>query len=248
MADFSNKTLFITGAASGIGAEIVKQFRSHGANVCFCDIDIEKGEALATLSGAHFIEADTADESALESAFLQTIKMFGDVDIVINNVGISAFKPLIEISVEEFDRVLSTNLRSAFITSRLFARHRNSNDGRAKYGRIINMSSTRHIQSEPHSEAYAASKGGVVALTHALALSLAEFNITVNSISPGWIDNGNFGDISEADHRQHPSGRVGTPSDIARICLFLADPANDFINGENIVVDGGMTKKMIYLE
>lgn len=110
------------------------------------------------------------------------------------------------------------------------------------------MASTRYLMSEPNSEAYAASKGAIVSLTHALAISLSEFNITVNCISPGWIDTGHYGDLRPEDHKQHPSGRVGKPEDIARTCLFLCDPANDFINGQNIVVDGGMTKKMIYIE
>lgn len=102
--------------------------------------------------------------------------------------------------------------------------------------------------SEPNSEGYAASKGGIYSLTHALALSLSPFHITVNSISPGWIENNHYDRLSPQDHLQHPSGRVGRPEDIANLCLFLAKEENDFINGENIVVDGGMTKKMIYTE
>jgi hypothetical protein len=102
--------------------------------------------------------------------------------------------------------------------------------------------------SEPNSEAYAASKGGIVSLTHALALSLSAENMTVNAISPGWIQNDNYGALTENDHKQHPSQRVGKPEDIARACLFLTDDKNDFINGQNIIVDGGMTKKMIYVE
>lgn len=115
------------------------------------------------------------------------------------------------------------------------------------YGRIINISSTRYLMSEPGSEGYAASKGGIYALTHALAISLSPYHITVNSISPGWIQTHNYDSLTDKDHHQHPSGRVGKPEDIARTCLFLCEDKNDFINGENITVDGGMTKKMIYL-
>ncbi len=118
--------------------------------------------------------------------------------------------------------------------------------GKQRYGRIINIASTRYLQSEPGSECYAASKGGIVSLTHALALSFSDYNITVNSISPGWIQNEDYRLLKRSDHNQHPSGRVGRPSDIASACLFLAAPENDFINGQNIVIDGGMTKKMIY--
>ena len=132
------------------------------------------------------------------------------------------------------------------ITSRALAIHRNNEEGKQRYGRIINIASTRYLQSEPGSECYAASKGGIVSLTHALALSFSDYNITVNSISPGWIQNEDYRLLKRSDHNQHPSGRVGRPSDIASACLFLAAPENDFINGQNIVIDGGMTKKMIY--
>lgn len=110
------------------------------------------------------------------------------------------------------------------------------------------MASTRYLMSEPDSEAYAASKGGIVSLTHALAISLSKYNITVNCISPGWIDTGHYGELRPIDHEQHPSNRVGTPEDIARMCIYLCQPENNFINGQNIIIDGGMTKKMIYEE
>ena len=124
--------------------------------------------------------------------------------------------------------------------------------GRARdfslFGRIVNICSTRYLMSEPGSEGYAASKGGIYSLTHALALSLAEWHITVNSISPGWICTGDYEQLRPEDHAQHPSGRVGKPEDIARMCLFICQEENDFMNGENVTIDGGMTKKMIYIE
>ena len=191
-------------------------------------------------------------------------RRLGDIDILINNVGISEFSPLVETSIEQFDRILSTNLRPVFITSRALAIHRNTPAralaihrntpvGRAAYGRIINIASTRYLQSEPGSEGYAASKGGIVSLTHALAISLSDYRITVNAISPGWIQNSDYDRLKASDHAQHPSGRVGRPEDIARLCLFLCESENDFVNGQfvngqNITVDGGMTKKMIYEE
>ena len=155
---------------------------------------------------------------------------------------------LTETSVEDFDQILSINLRPVFITSRLLAIHRKAQDSPQHYGRIINICSTRHLMSEPGSEGYAASKGGIYSLTHALALSLAKQHITVNSISPGWIQTQEYELLRPEDHTQHPSGRVGKPEDIARMCLFLCQEENDFINGENITIDGGMTKKMIYIE
>lgn len=172
----------------------------------------------------------------------------GDIDIIINNAGISQFSSITETSVEDFDKILSINLRPAFITSRRLALHRQSLETPNPYGRIINICSTRYLMSEPGSEGYAASKGGIYSLTHALALSLSEWHITVNSIAPGWIQNNNYDQLRPEDHAQHPSGRVGKPEDIARMCLFLCQEENDFINGENITIDGGMTKKMIYLD
>jgi NAD(P)-dependent dehydrogenase (short-subunit alcohol dehydrogenase family) len=118
----------------------------------------------------------------------------------------------------------------------------------AKGGAIVNIASTRALMSEPNSEAYAASKGGILSLTHALAVSLAGDHIRVNAISPGWIETGDYGKLRQIDHAQHPAGRVGKPDDIARACLYLCHDENDFITGTNIVIDGGMTRKMIYVE
>lgn len=248
LKNLTGKTAFVTGGARGIGRGIVEALRLAGARTAFCDTNTELGEATARAAGADFYPADVADADALRNALEAACKRFGDVDILVNNAGISEFSPLAETSLEQFDRILAVNLRPVFVTAQWMAARRNTPEGRTRYGRIINIASTRWLQSEPGSEGYAASKGGIVSLTHALALSFSDYNVTVNCISPGWIDNGNFGFISEQDRRQHPSGRVGRPADIARACLFLADPKNDFINGQNLVVDGGMTKKMIYCE
>jgi oxidoreductase len=148
--------------------------------------------------------------------------------------------------ITEFDRIININLRPVFITSRMLAIHRKNMKGENLYGRIINLCSTRYLMGEAGTEAYSASKGGIYSLTHALAVSLGEYHITVNSVSPGWIENSNYDRLTAGDHRQHPSGRVGKPEDIARMCIFLCGEENDFINGENITIDGGMTKKMIY--
>ncbi len=242
-----DKTVFITGGASGIGRSLVEHFTQAGATVAFCDINSDLGEKVAAENGTTFYHANVCDDARLTKVLEEMCSKFGDIDVIINNAGISKFTPITEIEIEEFDKIIATNLRPLFVTSRFMARHRNTNEGKACYGRIINIASTRHLQSEPHSESYAASKGGIVSLTHALAISLSEYNITVNCISPGWIDTGHY-PIGEADKRQHPSGRVGTPSDIARMCEYLCHEENDFINGENITIDGGMTKKMIYLE
>lgn len=246
-----NKIVFITGGANGIGRSIVKAFCEAGADVTFCDMDEEGGKRLSEEMKSYkcsFAQLDVSDAGALSDLIHTIISKKGNIDIIINNVGVSNFGSILDVSVEDFDKVLNINLRPIFILAKSLAKHRSLNKELNTYGRIINMASTRYLMSEPNSEAYAASKGAIVSLTHALAISLSEFNITVNCISPGWIDTGHYGDLRPEDHKQHPSGRVGKPEDIARTCLFLCDPANDFINGQNIVVDGGMTKKMIYIE
>lgn len=248
MTDFNDKTVFVTGGARGIGRGVVEAFRAAGAAVAFCDRDREQGERTARETGAAFYPADVSDAGELRAAMHAVCADFGDIDILVNNAGISEFSPLGQTSIEQFDRILAVNLRPVFITAQVMAARRDTPEGRLRYGRIINIASTRWLQSEPGSEGYAASKGGIVSLTHALAVSLSDYNITVNAISPGWIDTGAFGPIRDIDRRQHPSGRVGAPGDIARACLFLADPANDFIDGQNLVIDGGMTRRMIYAE
>lgn len=243
---FPPRRVFVTGGAHGIGRAIVGAFCNAGCKVAFCDCDEKAGQATAEALGAQFLPADVADAAALERCMERIFRNWGDIDILVNNAGISAFKPLTETDTDDFDKVISTNLRPAFITARCLARHRRGLPLPNGYGRIINICSTRYLMSEPGTECYAASKGGIYALTHALAMSLADLHITVNSISPGWIQTEDYGLLKASDHRQHPSRRVGRPEDIARMCLFICQPENDFIDGENITIDGGMTKKMIY--
>ncbi len=240
-----NKYIFITGGAHGIGKAIVKAFCKEGAIVTFCDIDKDAGVELSEELACSFIKVDVLNKEELTLALESTISNNNALDILINNVGISHFKSILDISITEFEQILSINLLSAFITSQIFAKFRSKQEIN-KYGRIINIASTRYLMSEAGTEAYSASKGGIVSLTHALSISLAPYNSQVNCISPGWIETGNYSLLKESDHLQHPSGRVGKPSDIARMCLFLAMPENDFINGQNFIIDGGMTKKMIY--
>lgn len=242
------RRVFVTGGAGGIGKVIVKAFRSAGHRVAFCDINEVAGKETALQTGTRFFHLDVSNKEALENCMQQLFSEWGDIDIIINNVGISCFSTITETEVEMFDHILSVNLRPVFITSRQLACHRKGLQTPSMFGRIINICSTRYLMSEAGSEGYAASKGGIYSLTHALALSLAPWHITVNSISPGWIQNENYDMLRAEDHAQHPSGRVGKPEDIARMCLFLCHEENDFINGENMTIDGGMTKKMIYVE
>jgi NAD(P)-dependent dehydrogenase (short-subunit alcohol dehydrogenase family) len=179
----------------------------------------------------------------------ETVARFGGVDLLVNNAATCVRAPLAEMSLEQWNRVLAVNLTGMF----LCAKHA-APSLRERRGNIVNIASTRALMSEPNFEAYAASKGGVVAFTHALALSLGA-EVRVNCISPGWIEVGDWQssrrrrtpEHSEADRRQHPVGRVGTPDDIAALVAFLASPDAGFITGQNIVVDGGVSKRMIYV-
>ena len=242
------RRVFVTGAGHGIGRAIVEAFVEAGDRVAFCDIDVVRGEEVAQRTGARFFALDVCDKEALESAVSTLLEEWSDLDVVVNNVGIGGFEPITATSVEHFEQVLNTNLRSAFITARLLAIHREGQGATNPYGRIVNLCSTRYLQSEPHSEAYAASKGGIWSMTHALAVSLAPYHITVNCIAPGWISVQEDEILRPEDHAFHLSGRVGRAEDIARTCLFLCDAKSDFINGQCITVDGGVTKKMIYPE
>lgn len=243
------KVVLVTGGANGIGKAISSQFLAAGATVIIADIDERNGKTLVdgweqNNYKVFFYKIDLTDVSAIRTMYKFIVGKYQKVDVLINNAGKSIFKPINQLEVEEWDEVINLNLRVAFITAQEYAKYHV--DG--NYGRIINIASSRYLMSEPNSEAYAASKGGIVSLTHALALSLSAKNFTVNAISPGWIENNNYNKLTLKDHFQHPSKRVGKPEDIARACMFLADEMNDFITGQNLVIDGGMTKKMIYID
>ncbi len=245
--DFAGKVVIVTGAARGIGKAVAAKYAEFGANVVLVDMDAETLEAtgrqIREVGGSCITQVgDVANPGDITSFVETTVRIFGRLDILINNAGIGLWKSPFDVDVAEWDRVINVNLRGTFLASREAAKVMRTTGG----GAIVNIASTRALMSEPNSEAYAATKGGIVALTHALALSLGEYRIRVNAISPGWIETGDYSQLRKVDHEQHPAGRVGTPDDVARACLFLTHLDNDFITGENLVVDGGMTKKMIY--
>ncbi len=236
---YKDKVVFVTGASNGIGRSITKKYAEVGAKVIATDIVERKFEE----DNIEFYRMDLKDKNSIEEVFKKVINKHKKIDILINNGAISKFNKLIfDIEIEEFDEVISVNLRGAFICSKEFLK---ANKGE-NYGRIINIASTRWNQNEAGWEAYGASKGGLVSLTNSMAISLSDTNITVNAISPGWIQTTNYEELSDEDHKIHPSGRVGKARDIVNACLFITNEENDFLNGENIVIDGGMTKKMIY--
>ena len=233
------KRVLITGGASGIGKHLVNGYAKQGYEV----FAIDKLPASFSLNNIHFFQVDLQDETQIYNCFHIIREQYGEIHILINNGAISKFhKSIFELTSKEFDQVIQTNLRGSFLCCKEFI----SQHSVGSYGRIINIASTRFHQNEAGWEAYGASKGGLVSLTNSLCVSLSNTGITVNAISPGWIEVNEYDELSENDHKQHPSGRVGKPKDILNACLFLSDPSNDFVNGINLIVDGGMTKKMIY--
>ena len=256
METLKSPVVIITGGAQGIGRGIAKYLLENGMKIVLADIDSEAGEETVEEYGQYgdirYIQMDVTDESAVEYAFANTLEYFGKINALVNNAGIAnpSNAAVEALSLEDWNRVISTNLTGYFLCTKYAVSHL-----RQTHGAIVNIASTRAIQSEAHTEAYAASKGGVVALTHALAVSLGP-EIRVNCISPGWIEVGDWKkstrrkepEHSLIDRQQHPVGRVGNPMDIAAMVDFLISDTSGFITGQNVVIDGGMTKKMIYAE
>ena len=251
------KILAITGGAQGIGRAITLHFAQAGYAISIADCDKEAGQEILSIllqSGtqAVFSRIDVAKSEDVESWIEKTIQELGCPDVLINNAGINHRSAFLEMKAEDFDRVIAVNLRGTFLCSQAVARRMVDHECS---GAIINIASTRAFMSEPGTEAYTASKGGIVSLTHAMAISLGPRGIRVNCISPGWIETRNWQYSARAetpvhsdrDHLQHPVGRVGIPEDIAEACLFLSEKGG-FITGQNFTIDGGMTVKMIYEE
>ncbi|MDD5676384.1 MAG: SDR family oxidoreductase [Kiritimatiellae bacterium] len=249
----NTKVAIITGGAQGIGKAIGRKLLSHGMAIVMADNDKEAGrETLAefqALGAVRFIAADVASEPQVKKLVAATLKAFGRLDVLVNNAAISANTAPTKLSLADWNRVLAVNLTGAFLCAKHAAPHLNR-----RQGTIVNIASTRAYMSEPNTEAYSASKGGLVALTHALAMSLGP-TIRVNCISPGWIETESSKKtsarcvpvLSAADRQQHPAGRVGTPADIAALVDYLCSDSAGFITAANFMVDGGMTRKMIYV-
>ena len=223
---FENKVAVVTGGARGIGKAIAEEFRKAGAQVCVIDL----------LPNDYFV-GDLADQSVLEDFARKVIADLGHVDYLINNA-LPLMKGIDACTYEEFNYALRVGVTAPFYLAKLFTPHF------APGAAIVNISSSRDRMSQPQTESYTAAKGGISALTHALAVSLAG-KVRVNSISPGWIDT-DYTVYHGPDAVQQPAGRVGNPLDIAHMVLYLCSDKAGFITGENICIDGGMTRQMIY--
>ena len=226
MFDFKDKTVVVTGGARGIGKCIKECFEEAGANVCIIDL----------LENDYFV-GDIAKKETLEAFSEKVISDYGMVDFLINNAA-PLMRGIENGSYEDFEYAIKVGVTAPFYLSKLFMPYFTENAS------IVNISSSRDRMSQPNTESYTAAKGGISALTHALAVSLAG-KVRVNSVSPGWIDN-NYTVYDGADATQQPVGRVGNPNDIANAVMYLCSDMAGFITGENICIDGGMTKQMIY--
>jgi NAD(P)-dependent dehydrogenase (short-subunit alcohol dehydrogenase family) len=226
------KAVLVTGGARGIGKGTAELLARRGYLVAVAD--------LGGGSELPFFRCDVSREPAVRRCVAAVVRRFGRLDALVNNAGIAdpASGPLEKLALADWNRKLAVNLTGVFLMTKHCAPHL-----RRAGGAIVNIASTRALQSEPDTEAYAAAKGGVVAFTHAAAMSLGP-RVRVNCISPGWIAKGR---LSRRDHAQHPAGRAGRPEDVGEMIAFLISEAAGFITGQNFVVDGGMTRKMIYV-
>jgi NAD(P)-dependent dehydrogenase (short-subunit alcohol dehydrogenase family) len=241
----SKPVALVTGGAKGIGRAIARHLLATGWCVGIVDLPgsgLRRGYPPRRRNAA-VIEGDVREQETVSRAVATLVERFGRLDAVVSNAGIMIRKPLRRLTLADWHRVVDTNLTAAFLLARAAEKPL-----RKARGAFVTIASTRALMSEPNTESYAATKGGLVALTHALAISFGP-DVRVNCISPGWIETKNYGALRRKDHSQHPAGRVGRPQDIAEIVAWLLDgKRSGLVTGANFVVDGGMTRKMIYDE
>lgn len=232
----------VTGGANGIGKSIAKRLQKDGWRLAVIDKDARHlSSAFRTTTKIVTFDGDVTDEFTVQRIVAGTLDKFGRLDALVSNAGVMVRKPIAQLSLPEWRRVIDTNLTATFLLARAAEKAL-----RKSKGAIVTVASTRAAMSEPNTESYSASKGGIVALTHALSISLGP-EVRVNTVSPGWIETGRYSALKKRDHAQHPVGRVGKPTDLAEIVAFLLDrEKSGFITGANFTVDGGMTRKMIY--
>ncbi len=244
------RVAIITGGAQGIGKITAARLVAEGWQAVILDVDEEAGrKTTSEIEGLKFLPCDVSREEGVKASVKEVVSQYGRIDGLVNNAGFGINKPIAELALEEWNRVIGTNLTGAFLCAKYCAPYL-----KASRGAIVNIASTRAYMSEPDTEAYSASKGGILALTHALAMSLGP-EVRVNSISPGWIDVTGHQKSSKRknitwsreDHEQHPAGRIGQPADIAEMAAFLLSDKAGFITGQDFIIDGGMTRKMIYV-
>jgi NAD(P)-dependent dehydrogenase (short-subunit alcohol dehydrogenase family) len=237
----TSKVAVVTGAGRGIGAATVQRLSRDGWRVAAADLDDAAANAVAGQASGIGVACDVGSEADLHRLIEAVVGAYGRIDAIVSNAGINVRGPLASLTLESWNRVLAVNLTAAFLLARAAEQAL-----RSAHGAMVLIASTRAHMSEPDTLPYSASKGGLVALTHALAITLAP-EVRVNCISPGWIDTGKWGALGPADHAQHPAGRVGRPEDVAGAVAYLLSEDAGFITGAEFILDGGMTRKMIYV-
>lgn len=252
---FTGKVCVVTGGARGIGAAIAYRLGVEGCKVAVLDIDRDAGEYRVEQLRSKGVEAmyiycDVSNEEHVRNAMEFIYQRFKAINVLVNNAGIGfSGKSVEEQTIDEWRRVIDVNLTGAWLCTKYAVKYM-----KLTGGVIINIASTRAFQSEPNTEPYSASKGGLIALTHSLAISLARYGIRVLAVSPGWIDTSEWQvpprktQLSPLDHSWHPAGRVGRPEDVAALIAFLASDEASWLTGVNIVIDGGVSVKMVYLD
>lgn len=238
--DSSGEVAIVTGAARGIGRAISKRLSVDGWTVVCADVEESANAETATLVGGEAVTCDVAKEGDVAALVRIAADKFGRLDAIVSNAGVNRYQPLADWTLAKWNDIIATNLTASFLLARAAEQHL-----RQANGAMVLVGSTRAHMSEPGTFAYSASKGGIVALTHALAMSLQP-DVRINCVSPGWIDTAKYA-IEPDDHAQHPVGRVGLPADVAAAVAFLLDrDQSGFMTGQEMVIDGGMMKKMIY--
>lgn len=236
----SEKVVIVTGAARGIGRAICERMAADGWSVICADSNEPDNDETAANVHGEAVRCDVGEEGDVHALIRHVVDNYGRIDGIVSNAGLNRYQPLADWTLVQWDRIIATNLTANFLLARAAETHL-----RAAKGAMVLMSSTRAHMSEPGTFAYSASKGGIVALTHALAMSLGP-DVRVNCVSPGWIDTGKHA-VEPGDHEQHPVGRIGRPDDIASAVAFLlCETQSGFMTGQEMVIDGGMMKNMIY--
>jgi NAD(P)-dependent dehydrogenase (short-subunit alcohol dehydrogenase family) len=236
----TRKVIIITGAGHGIGRATAERLAMDGWHPVCADVDVTAARAVAARTGGSPWTCDVGVEDDVATLVAGVRQQLGRIDGIVSNAGTRAHGPLAQTTLEDWNRVLAVNLTACFLLAKLAA-----GELRHNRGVLVTIASTRAHMSEPDTPAYSASKGGLLALTHSLAMTLAP-EVRVNCVSPGWISTRDGEELSAADHAQHPAGRVGRPEDVADAVSYLCNDTSGFVTGAELIVDGGMTRKMIY--